>query len=168
MERNPIRAPPPTPRAGCNNNLLTSYARKRALSRAIPAHARAPRLTLCRRRPFDRFPHLSALSPYGSRSYVSRNCHLSSRRFTVSFRHSRSWLADIHGPPRTFGQFISARSLVYPRRRDSAPGHFIVRGIRRRCPATHIAPYERSLRARIILAGPAEDIKCLASKNHRT
>lgn len=44
---------------------------------------------------------------------VSRNCHLSSRRFTVPFTRS----ADTRASP-SFQRFISARSLVYPRLRQ--------------------------------------------------
>lgn len=63
-------------------------------------------------------------APAPAADRVSRNCHLSSRRFTVPFTPAAT---AVLGPsqgdrPQSFGRFISARSLVYSRwRQRGAP-----------------------------------------------
>lgn len=64
--------------AGRNNNLLTSHAMRYLAS----AHAFG---LLSRISPFLPPPLRACDTAYGSRSCVSRNCHLLSRRFTIPF-----------------------------------------------------------------------------------
>lgn len=84
-------------RQGRNDNLLTSHVMRRVILHPPTRSATSP-------------PFRGRI--YSSRSCHSRNCHLSSRRFTIPFTPPA-----IPASP-SFERFISARSLVYPRRRQ--------------------------------------------------
>lgn len=104
-------------RAGRNNNLLTSHVMRRVILHPPTRSATSP--------PFARLFEPGRLAAYTAADRVSRNCHLSSRRFTVPFTPPA--IPDRPRASRSFERFISARSLVYPRRRQRGTGRSFYR-----------------------------------------
>lgn len=139
-------------RAGRNNNLLTSHARN---TTRYLASAHAFKLPLLPSPPPFRRPAQFCTGPASrmAADRVSRNCHLSSRRFTIPFtpaRQRRRRYRTVPGRPEVSERFISARLLVYPPDDNAAHRASFYRSRYLRFSATSSHFASRKLRAVLV------------------
>lgn len=112
-------------RTGRNNNLLTSHVRN-AMCYLASTHAFELPLSL---RPFGcSRGSAPGLASRTAANRVNRNCHLSSRRFTIPFTPAAA-AATISDRPRaswSFGAIHQRAILVYPRRRQRGTSYAVL------------------------------------------